>query len=66
VLKKQPWCYLSWLHLVLTDFEATQNTPRAPKNSLDAAEQQSNRLHRNQYHRSAPASKCTCHLDAPK
>lgn len=53
VLKKQPWCYLSWLHLVLTDFEATQNTPRAPKTSLGAAEQQPNRLHRNQYHRPA-------------
>ena len=30
-LKKQPWSYLSWLHLVLTDFAAAQDTPWAPK-----------------------------------
>ena len=30
-LKKQPWSYLSWLHLVLTDFADAQDTPWAPK-----------------------------------
>lgn len=30
-LKKHPTSYLSWLHLVLTDFQAAQGTPHAPK-----------------------------------
>ena len=30
-LKRGPHKYLSWLHLVLTDFQAAQGTPHAPK-----------------------------------
>ena len=30
-LKAHPERYLSWLHLVLTDFQAAQGTPHAPK-----------------------------------
>ncbi|KAL3145756.1 hypothetical protein ABBQ38_015136 [Trebouxia sp. C0009 RCD-2024] len=30
-LRKHPTSYLSWLHLVLTDFQAAQGTPYAPK-----------------------------------
>lgn len=30
-LKKQPWSYLNWLHLVLTDFADAQDSPWAPK-----------------------------------
>ena len=30
-LKKQPYKYLSWLHLILTEFQAAQGTPHAPK-----------------------------------
>ena len=30
-LKRKPHKYLSWLHLVLTDFQAAQGTPHVPK-----------------------------------
>ena len=30
-LRQQPESYLSWLHLVLTEFQAAQDTPYAPK-----------------------------------
>jgi hypothetical protein len=30
-LRKRPESYLSWLHLVLTEFQAAQGTPYAPK-----------------------------------
>ena len=30
-LHKQPWSYLSWLHIVLLDFEDRQHTARPPK-----------------------------------
>lgn len=31
VLRKEPWSFLSWLHLVLKDFEAAQDTARPPR-----------------------------------
>ena len=30
-LRKHPDSYLKWLHLILTDFQAAQGTPYAPK-----------------------------------
>ena len=30
-LRKHPHSYLKWLHLILTEFEAAQDAPRAPK-----------------------------------
>ena len=30
-LRQQPESYVSWLHLVLTEFQAAQDTPYAPK-----------------------------------
>ncbi len=30
-LRKHPTSYMSWLHLVLTEFQAAQDTPHAPK-----------------------------------
>ena len=30
-LRRHPESYLSWLHLVMTEFQAAQGTPYAPK-----------------------------------
>ncbi|KAA6418449.1 MAG: hypothetical protein FRX49_11609 [Trebouxia sp. A1-2] len=30
-LRQEPQSYIAWLHLVLSDFQAAQDTPRAPK-----------------------------------
>ena len=49
-LRQQPESYLSWLHLVLTDFQAAQDTPYAPKTVQYAAPNRpSHQFHQDQH-----------------
>ena len=56
-LRKHPTSYLSWLHLVLTDFQAAQGTICTQTFQYAAANWPPHQLHQDQYHCIAQVSK---------